>query len=109
VPGEPPEETARRELEEEAGYTADVVEPLTRVQPSAGLTDSTHHLFLATGLREVPVQAHGPEERHMSVVELPLAEAVQMALRGELTDSKSVIGVLLAERWLAATDGRSPS
>ena len=106
IPGEPPEHTALRELEEEAGYAAAVLDPLTVVQPSAGLTDSSHHIFLATGLHAVPKRADGPEERHLSVVELPLAEAVRMAAGGEITDAKTVIGVLLADRWLSAADGR---
>jgi 8-oxo-dGDP phosphatase len=108
VPGEPLELTARRELAEETGYEAENLELLTMVYPSAGLTDSTHHLFLATGLTEVGQRTHGPEERHMVVVHLPLVEAVRMASAGEITDAKSVIALLLAERRLAAADGAGP-
>jgi ADP-ribose pyrophosphatase len=100
VPDEPTEVTARRELVEEVGLLAGRLEPLTRFYPSAGMTDSVLHLFLATDLTPVPRELHGPEETHMEVVHLPLAEAVAMVLDGTIRDAKTVIGVLLVERRL---------
>lgn len=100
VEGEAPELTAERELIEEAGYRADSMELLTRIYPSAGLTDSVTWIFLATGLTPVARDLHGPEEEYMTVVHLPLAEAVAMIDRGEITDAKTVVGLLLAERRL---------
>ena len=44
VPGEPPEETARRELREEAGFDAENLALLTVIHPSAGVTDATTHI-----------------------------------------------------------------
>jgi ADP-ribose pyrophosphatase len=104
VDGEPAEDTARRELQEEVGLAAGVLEPLTAFEPSAGMTDSVCTLFLATHLTEVPDQRHGPEEDAMEVVVLPLADAVARAASGEITDAKTVIGLLLAERWLVQGD-----
>ncbi len=98
--GESPAATARRELIEEAGYEAAELELLTIYHPSAGMTDGTHHVYLATGLRAVDRALEGPEEQYMDVVHLPLAEAVAMIATGGITASNTVIGLLLTERRL---------
>lgn len=98
VPGEPPETTAARELAEEAGLEAAHFELLTRIAPSAAMTDSITWIFLATGLSEVPRDVHGPEEQYMSVVRMTLDEAMALLVAGEITDAKTVVGLLLAER-----------
>jgi nudix-type nucleoside diphosphatase (YffH/AdpP family) len=100
VPGEPPEVTAKRELIEEAGLEAGHLEFLTHYFTSAGMTDSVLHLYVATDLTTVVRDLHGPEETHMEVVRLPLREAVDMVVRGEINDAKSVIGLLLVDRRL---------
>jgi 8-oxo-dGTP pyrophosphatase MutT (NUDIX family) len=98
VPGEPVEVTARRELIEEAGLDPATIEPLMAIYPSPGLTDSVTTIVLARDCTSVPQDLQGPEERHMRVFEVPLGEAAAMVDRGEITDAKSVAGILLAER-----------
>jgi 8-oxo-dGDP phosphatase len=105
VPGEPPENTARRELIEEAGYEAEQLTWLHTFAPSAGMTDSTCFVFLATGLTEVPRDVHGPEEEHMTVVHLSLSKAIEMVINGEIVDAKTAIALLMAERRLRELDG----
>ena len=105
VEGEDPVTTAHRELAEECGLAAGRMEPLTAFHNSAGMTDAVTHLYLALDLVEVPSEAHGPEEAHMSVYEVPLADAVGDVEAGRITDAKTVIGLLLAERWLQRADG----
>ena len=100
VPGEDPLETARRELAEEAGYSADEFTLLHHFYPSTGMTDSTLHIYLARGLQVVGRDGHGPEELHMEVFDVALSHAVDMILRGEIADAKSTIGILLTERLL---------
>ena len=102
VPGEPPELTAARELAEEVGLEAGSIAKLTPFLPSPGMTDAVSHLFLATDLREVPRQLHGPEEEHMEVVRLPFTEALAMVDRGEIDNAMAVIGLLMTDRRLAA-------
>jgi ADP-ribose pyrophosphatase len=102
VDGEDPAVTAQRELGEEVGLQAGVLEPLGSLYPSAGMTDAITHLYLATALTEVPLDAHGPEEEAMEIFTLSLADAVRAVERGEIVDAKTVIGLLLAERRLAA-------
>jgi ADP-ribose pyrophosphatase len=105
VPGEPPEETGRRELAEEVGLEAADLTLLTEMIPSPGMTDSVCAIYIATGLSRGSRALHGPEEQHSEVLDVPLAEAVAMVERGEITDAKSALGLLLAERRLNA-DGR---
>ena len=100
VPDEATEVTAARELAEEVGLHAANLEYLTHYYTSGGMTDSILHLYLATNLTVVPAAAHGPEEEHMETLELPLAEAVDMVVRGEIHDAKTVIGLLLVARRL---------
>jgi 8-oxo-dGDP phosphatase len=106
VEGESPEATARRELAEEAGYAAGGLVKLHEMYPSPGLTDSVTHIYLATELSEVARDVQGPEEEHMSVVHLPLAEAIEMVVGGDIRDGKTVVGLLLAHRVLSAGDRR---
>lgn len=96
VEGEAPEEAARRELREEVGLVADRLETLAQFVNSPGFCDERVLLYLATGLHEVPHEHDGPEEQHMEVVRLPLADAVAMALTGEITDAKTLVAVSLA-------------
>lgn len=96
---ESPEDTARRELAEEVGLEADRLVELVKFHNSAGWTDESTRIYLATGLRagQTP-DGFTPEaeEADMEVVRLPLSEAAAMAVRGELTDAKTVIGLLIA-------------
>ena len=99
VEGEPPEETAQRELAEEVGFEAETLTFLTEYLPSPGLTDATMRLYVGTGLRAVPRHLHGPEESHMDVVHLPFEEALRQVRQGEIVNAAAVIGLLLtAER-----------
>jgi ADP-ribose pyrophosphatase len=106
VEGEEPVTTAQRELAEECGLAAGRFELLTAFENSAGMTDAVTHVYLALDLEDVPSQAHGPEEAHMTLHALGLVEAVADVAAGRITDAKTVIGLLLAERWLRQSDDR---
>ena len=96
--GEPPAECGRRELAEEAGLEPAAMIHLADILPSPGMTDSVLSVFLATGCTPVPRQLHGPEEEHMELLDVPLAEALAMIDRGEIGDAKTVTGLLLTAR-----------
>lgn len=92
-------ETASRELAEEVGLSADALVELLTFHNSSGWTDEATTIYLAQGLRLAEQPEHfapAHEEADMEVVRLPLAEAGRMAVRGELTDAKTVIGILVA-------------
>jgi len=106
VADEPTVVTAARELVEEVGLEAGQMRHLIDFYPSAGMTDSVLYLYLATDLRPVERQTQGPEEAHSEVVHLPLRTAVEMVIRGEIRDAKTIVGVLLVERELRAAGDR---
>jgi len=91
-PDEPPEVTARRELVEEAALEASDWTPLGAYFSSPGVFTEVIHLYLATGLRPV---AGNPEAGEVFQVEWwPLEAAIARASGGELTDAKTIIGIL---------------
>jgi 8-oxo-dGDP phosphatase len=97
-PGEPPAQTASRELAEEAGLAAAEYELLTVFVNAAGMSDQRTHIYLARGLSSVPAAADGVEERFLSIERLRLADVPGLVASGELVDAKTVIGLLLACR-----------
>ena len=101
VDGEELEATARRELVEEVGREAEVLERVAGYFPSAGFSDQFVTLYLATGLTEVPHDRQGPEEAHMTVEPFPLAGLDAAIADGTLADSKTIIGLLLARDRLS--------
>lgn len=96
VAGEPPEETARRELVEEIGLEPGRLELLARFHNSVGFCDEESHVFLGTGLREAARDRQGVEEAFLEEVRIPLEAAVAMIASGEITDAKTVIGLTMA-------------
>lgn len=104
VPGEATEETARREVGEEAGLAPGRLDLLTEFYPSPGMTDSVCTVYLATGCTAVARELHGPEEEHSRLTNLPLEAALAMVDDGRIVDAKTVIGILLTDRRLRAGD-----
>jgi ADP-ribose pyrophosphatase len=103
VHGEPPEETAHRELEEEIGYRSGKLVKLAEFYNTPGFCDEYTHLFLATELTDLGGnQAVGPEEEAMTIERIPLDRVDALIDSGELQDAKSIIGLLLARRLLDA-------
>jgi ADP-ribose pyrophosphatase len=100
-PGEDPLACAKRELLEETGYTAEKFIKLTALYTTPGFCNEVLHIFLATGLKK---SEHGQNlddgEQSLTVETLPLSHAIEMVLRGEILDGKTIAGVLLAERKL---------
>jgi ADP-ribose pyrophosphatase len=91
-PGEQPIDCARRELAEETGYSARRVEPLVSFYTSPGFSTELIHIFLATELFDVAV-AHDEEEQ-IELLRLPLDEAIHQVMAREISDAKTVAGLL---------------
>ena len=94
--GEAPIDCARRELAEETGYAASQVEPLLSFYTSPGFSTELIHIFIATGLRAASV-AHD-EEEEIELVRLPLDEAIRQVTQTEISDAKTVAGLLAYAR-----------
>jgi ADP-ribose pyrophosphatase len=95
--GEPWEEVARRELEEETGWRAGRLVPLTRIFTTPGFTDEAIHLWLATDLE--PGTSKLDEDEFMEVVRVPLSQALAWIREGRIVDGKSVATLLFAAHF----------
>jgi 8-oxo-dGTP pyrophosphatase MutT (NUDIX family) len=95
---EPPLDTARRELEEEAGMHALEWRSLGDYFSSPGVFTEVVHLFLARRLSPLTVrpEAHEVFEVHWR----PLDDVLAMAHAGEIRDGKSLVGVFWAHALL---------
>ncbi|MFT4604760.1 MAG: ADP-ribose pyrophosphatase [Rhodothermales bacterium] len=92
--GESPEGVAARELEEETGYRAGILEPLGVLYNAVGYSNEAIHMYLARDLVETK---QALDEGEFLEVELhDLAELTRKASRGELQDMKTVSGLLMA-------------
>lgn len=94
--GEPPEECARRELQEETGYIAGKLEKVLTIHSTPGFSDEVLHMFIATNL--VPNKANPDEDEFISCKEYEIPELISMIEEGKITDAKTIIGVFLADR-----------
>ncbi|WP_409329716.1 NUDIX domain-containing protein [Trujillonella humicola] len=108
--GEPPLETARRELAEEVGLSADRWSLLTTYASSPGFCDERVSVYLAEGLRPVErpdgfTAEH--EELDMTVERVPLADAVRRVVAGGIVNAAAVIGLLAADRILSTRSAHS--
>lgn len=92
VQGEPPLETARRELIEEAGYEAASVRPLMMFYTCPGICTEDMHAFLAEDLTEVGQQTEAGE--FITVQPMPLSSVIEMIRSGELRDGKTIATLL---------------
>jgi ADP-ribose pyrophosphatase len=95
-PGETREEAAQRELAEEIGYRAGKLTWLGTFDTSKSVLDEIAHLFLGEDLVEAAMLPEDTE--FIEVRPFPFNEVLQMVLRGEITDSMTIIAVLHAAR-----------
>jgi ADP-ribose pyrophosphatase len=95
-PNEPPEDAAIRELREEIGYRPQTIKHLGGIFAAPGNTTEYIHLYLATDLVHDPLQTDSDE--FIDTLRIPLEEAIQRVMNGEIEDGKTVSGLLLAAR-----------
>ena len=96
--GEQPLECARRELLEETGYVASIWRYIATTHPVVGYSDERIEIFLAQGLTHQGASLDDDEQ--IEVFKLPLATALAWVREGRITDSKTIVGLFLAERIL---------
>jgi ADP-ribose pyrophosphatase len=96
--GESPLNCARRELIEETGYSADDWHPLGTITPGPGYSDERINIFLASDLKIAEQQLDADEM--LNVHPIKFNNALQMILRGEISDGKTITGLFLASEWL---------
>jgi ADP-ribose pyrophosphatase len=97
--GEPPLETAKRELAEEAELAADRWSLLATIHSSPGFSDELVLIYLAEGLSAAD-RPEGftveHEEADMTLERVPLADAVQRVFDGDVRNASAVVGLLAA-------------
>jgi len=103
--GEPPLETAKRELAEEALLAAGSWSLLTTTYSTPGFCDEAVLVYLAEDLTDADrpegfLVEH--EEADMTVERVPLADAVQRIFDGDIRNAAAVIGLLAAAQHRAA-------
>jgi 8-oxo-dGTP pyrophosphatase MutT (NUDIX family) len=94
--GEPPADTAARELTEEIGKAAASIEHLHTFWSSVGSFDEEVHVFLATDLSDA--EADSGENERIEVVRWPLADLGEAIAQSR--DAKTIIGLLLLQQRL---------
>jgi 8-oxo-dGTP pyrophosphatase MutT (NUDIX family) len=104
-PGEPPLATARRELSEEAGTTAQSWQSLGNYVSSPGVFTEIVHLYLALGLEPVNMSHEAGELIEVHWVDLE--QACARALHGDINDGKTALGLLRARSVLDSSKSGS--
>ncbi|GIP20183.1 MULTISPECIES: NUDIX hydrolase [Paenibacillus] len=100
--GEDPLEAAKRELQEETGYSAGKTSLLHSFYTSPGFADELIHLYLAEDLKKG--KASPDEDEFLEVHEITLQEAKKYISEGWISDAKTIMAVYIWE--LAAHTGR---
>jgi len=95
-PGESAEDTARRELREEAGYDAERFMPLGTIHTLISYTNERIDIFVADGLSYVGAKLDDGE--FLDIVTMTEDEMLAALDRGEITDAKTVAALLLHVR-----------
>ncbi|HMG90186.1 MAG TPA: NUDIX hydrolase [Chryseolinea sp.] len=94
---EDPLTAAQRELKEETGLTAKKWTQLLRMNTSNSVTDEECLIFLAEDLQQGDSELEDTEA-DLKVRKVPLKEALDMVVRGEIADSMSMMGLLMLGR-----------
>ena len=96
--GEPFEECAAREIREETGMQAGKLQKVGEFYLAPGYSSEFMVVFLATELKDNPLDAD--DDEFLQVEKIPLKQAIQMAERGDIPDAKSLAALLLAKSYL---------
>lgn len=96
--GENVTDAAIRESQEEIGMKPGSMTLLTEAYASPGFTDEIFSIFLARDLQENKLDLDDTEE--LIAIKVPLKKAIEMVENFEITDAKSIIGILYAAREL---------
>lgn len=87
-----PLESAKRELLEETGITANTWIPIMDLHTSNSVTDEIAHLYVA---KELSIGEAQPEEtEELELKKMPFGQLYKMTMDGKITDAMSVSAIL---------------
>jgi ADP-ribose pyrophosphatase len=95
-PGESPEQTAARELQEETGYRAAKIRRVREWYVSPGVMTERMYLFLCENLESGPPRLELDER--LETVIVPFPEALAMIDDGRIEDAKTILALIFGER-----------
>ena len=99
---EDPKDAVLRELREETGAVCSKLTYLGKFIPSPAILDECIHMYLAEGLTFGDTDFD--DDEFLDLVKMPLKDAVSMIARGEITDGKTALAILMADKALHAED-----
>lgn len=91
-------ESAKRELREETGLSAQKWTEIMKIHTSNSVTDELGIVYLAEDLSQGETEFE--ETEVLQIRKLPFSEVLEMVMKGEITDSISIAGILKAARIL---------
>ncbi|MDC3415441.1 NUDIX hydrolase [Aquibacillus salsiterrae] len=92
-PGEKPEVSAKRELEEETGYTTDKLELVTSFYTSPGFADELIYIYYTDKLIPLDTPKGLDEDEFVELVELSLQEAESYMEQQKIHDAKTAYAI----------------
>ena len=92
--GEEPDETAQRELQEEVGRISGDLRKLGEFWATPGFCNELMHAYVARDLSHSSLAAD--DDENITVVPVPVAEALDMIAAGTIRDAKTIATLLLA-------------
>lgn len=101
-PGEATIVTAKRELEEETGYTCESLTMIGRFATSPGFCDEYIENFLATNLKKLDYEVAGDEDEFINLYHVTKEEALTLIEEGRICDFKTIYAIqylIIHHQW----------
>lgn len=102
-PPESPEVCAARELTEETGYAAAMLEPLASFYSTPGICDERMYVFLAQGL--TPGTARLEPGEKIATIPMEYSDVLASIEAGRVIDAKTLVAVLYYDRFRRCSGG----
>ncbi|HEX9678886.1 NUDIX hydrolase [Nitrososphaera sp.] len=91
--GETPVAAAKREMDEEIGYSG-TLKPFLKWYLAPGYDTELMHLFVAKNLHRIPSRREMDDDEDIAVKKVRLDAAVKKCFSGEITDAKTIAAIL---------------